>query len=319
MPCEGDKPFLLRPIPCTAQGSVILLDFFHTFIVSVAVIDVRRIRKKLKTEQSRLLPSEFFDEMKLFLRMILRVLTSDDFSGADVRKIFQNIPNTILTGTGNLAAMSAFSRSAQNAMSTLRSQYLAGEKARVEITEDANKVTQLANKLEWARLVEEMSDSSKVLVIKEPRPLRDWEYASPKLFTNILLGIVFGTIFSLMVLIYSEKTDKKLSYSMLGDNIIYDLDKEFNTLSAEIMSNINEKKAFIFFEDVSNSIAERLKQFTNTIFIKADISNEFTNTLNSADSVVLFASIGKTDFEKSKLVKKMISNLDKKILYEVLI
>ena len=241
---------------------------------------------------------------------------------ADLNKkvsVASGLPTNSMTGIGNLAAMSAFSRSAQTAMSSLRGQYLAGEKARVEITEEANKVTQLANKLEWARLVEEMSDSSKVLVIKEPYPLRDWEYASPKLFTNILLGIVFGAIFSLIALIYAEKTDKKLSYSMLGDNIIYDLDKEFDTLTAEIMSNINDKKAFIFFEEVSTLIADKFKQFENTTFIKADISKEFTKAVNSVDSIVIFAGINRTDSEKYKLVKKIISNLDKKILYEVLV
>ena len=45
------------------------------------------------------------------------------------------------------------------------------------------------------------------------------------------------------------------------------------------MSNVNDKKAFIFFEEVPNSIIEKFKQFENTIFIKADISNEFTKTL----------------------------------------
>ena len=229
------------------------------------------------------------------------------------------LPTTSMSGTGNLAAMSAFSRSAQNAMANLRGQYREGEKARVEITEESTKVAQLANKLEWARLVEEMSDSSKVLVIKEPKPLRDWEYASPKLFTNILLGIVFGVIFSLIALIYAERTDKKLSYSMLGDNIIYDLNKENDALVAEVMSNINDKKAFIFFEDVPTLIADRFKQFKNTTFIKADISNEFTETVNGVDSIVIFACINRTDSEKYKLLKKMITNMGKKIIYEVLV
>ena len=229
------------------------------------------------------------------------------------------LPTTSMSGTGNLAAMGAFSRSAQSAMSILRGQYLAGEKARVEINEDATKVNQLANKLEWARLVEEMSDSSKVLVIKEPKPLKDWEYASPKLFTNILLGIVFGAIFSLMALIYSEKTDKKLSYSMLGDNIIYDLDKEFNALSAEVISDSDKKTAFIFFFVLFKQTYEKFKDFINVIPVKAEISNSFKESIKGVDNVVTFASIGKTDSEKYKLVKKMISNLDKKIMYEVLL
>ena len=85
------------------------------------------------------------------------------------------------------------------------------------------------------------------------------------------------------------------------------------------MSNVNDKKAFIFFEEVPNSIIEKFKQFENTIFIKADISNEFTKTVNSVNSIVILAGINRTDSEKYKLVKKMIFNLDKKILYEALL
>ena len=144
------------------------------------------------------------------------------------------LPTASLSGTGNLAAMSAFSRSAQNAMATLKDQYIAGEKARVEIAEEASKITQLSSKLEWAKLVEEMSDSSKVLVIKEPRILEDWEYSSPNLFINILVGVVMGLILSLVAVVYKEISDKKLTYSALGNNVIYNLEKEFNKISATL-------------------------------------------------------------------------------------
>ena len=229
------------------------------------------------------------------------------------------LPTNTMTGTGNLAAMSAFSKSAQTAMSSLKGQYIAGEKTRVEISEEATKVASLSSKLEWARLVEEMSDSSKVLVIKEPHHLKDWEFASPRLFINILLGIVFGTIFSLIALIYVEKTDKKLSYSILGDNIIYDLDKEFKQFSLEIISNSDNKTAFIFFEEMSKSTFEKFKDFANVIPLKADISNSFKDALKYTDDVVAFASIGKTSSEEYKLVKKMMTNLGKNIIYEVIV
>ena len=151
------------------------------------------------------------------------------------------IPQNAMTNSANLAIMSAYTTTAQKAMANLKSQYLEGEKSKVDITEDAQKVAQLSSKLEWAKLVEKMADSSKVLVIKEPYPLRDWEYSSPKLLINILLGIVFGIIFSIIAVIYKETTDKKLSYSMLGDNIIYNLNKEFNKFKAVIYKKQNPK------------------------------------------------------------------------------
>ncbi|MBS5861576.1 hypothetical protein KID03_09135, partial [bacterium] len=132
------------------------------------------------------------------------------------------LPEQAIVSTGNLSAMSAFSKPAQQAMSTIQGQIIAGEKSRIAVTEEAAKVANLSSKLQWAKMVEEMSDSSKVLVIKEPQKLRDFEYSSPKLLVNILLGIVFGFIASIFAVVFAETTDKKLSYSMLGDNIIYD-------------------------------------------------------------------------------------------------
>ena len=229
------------------------------------------------------------------------------------------LPTASLSGTGNLAAMSAFSRSAQNAISTLRGQYVAGEKARVEITEEASKVSQLANKLEWARLVEEMSDSSKVLVIKEPKPLRDWENSSPKLFKNIIFGIIFGVLLSLIAFIVAEILDKKLTYLRLDDNVIYDLESDFDSLSEEVISHSDKKIAFVLFEELPKSVSERFNDFQNIVPIKADLTNYFKETIKNVDNVVLFASIGKTPNKKYKLIKKMISNLNKKLLYEVLV
>ena len=184
--------------------------------------------------------------------------------------------------------MSAFSKSARSAMSSMQGQFIAGEKSQIALKEDSEKLTQLASKLQWAKLVEEMSDSSKVIILKEPQPLKDWQYASPKVFLNIVFGIVLGIIGGLIAAFIAEFIDKKLTYSMLGDEIIYNLDKEFSKLSADVMSNVNQNKAFVFFEDVSANNAEKLKNFKNTIYIKADISNEFAEAINGIDSVVVF-------------------------------
>lgn len=229
------------------------------------------------------------------------------------------LPPTSLAGAGNLTAMSAFSRSAQNAIANIKGQYVAGEKSRIAVSESAAKVSQLAQKLEWANLVDEMSDSSKVLVIKEPYPLRDWEYASPKLLINILLGIVFGIIFSIIGVVHKEITDKKLSYSMLGNDVIYKLDEDFDSLSEEIISNSDKKTGFILFEELPNSILEKIKDFKNISYINADITDSFKELTKNVDNIVIFTKIGKTESKKYKLIKKMILNLNKNILYEVLV
>ena len=229
------------------------------------------------------------------------------------------LPEQAVVSTGNLSAMSAFSKPAQQAMSTIQGQIIAGEKSRIAVTEEAAKVANLSSKLQWAKMVEEMSDSSKVLVIKEPQKLRDFEYSSPKLLINILLGIVFGFIASLFAVVFAETTDKKLSYSMLGDNIICDLENDFSDLKLMLLANQDKKIAIIVFENICENIVVQLKEFRNVTLVKADISNEFVQNIKNNNEVILFTSIGKTNSKLYKQIKTMLSEMNKKIALDVLI
>ena len=228
------------------------------------------------------------------------------------------LPEQALVSSGQLSALSAFSHSAQKALSNLKGQVIRGEKAKLDLTEEASKVASLSSKLEWAKMVEEMSDSSKVLVLKEPQKLRDFEYASPKLLINILLGIVFGVIASLFAVIFVENTDKKLTYSMLGDNIIYDGDNDFTDIKVQLLANKDNKIACVFFEDL-NSLSVQLKDFSNVSFINADISSEFVDKLSQTKDVILFATINKTDSKLYKQIKQMLSEMNKTVILEVLV
>ena len=229
------------------------------------------------------------------------------------------LPSTSLSGTGNLAAMSAFSKSAQNAIAQLQGQYVAGEKSQLSVKEDADRVAYLSSKLEWANLVEEMSDSSKVLVLKEPRLLEEYEQTSPKLLINIILGIIFGGLGALLALLIAENTDKKLSYSMLGDNIIYDLDKETKLFYAYLLTNKNKRILFAFCGDVPNILNEKFKIFSNVFIMQAGISDSFATAIQNSDQIVMFAQIEKTNSEDYKIIKNMIKDNNKEIAYEVLV
>ena len=229
------------------------------------------------------------------------------------------LPENAMAGAGNLAAMSAFSNSAQKAMSTLQGQYIAGEKSKIAVTEDASKVAALSSKLEWARLVDEMSDSSKVIILKEPRKLQDYEQTSPKLFTNILLGIVFGVIASLVAVIFKENTDKKLTYSMLGENIIYDIEKDFIDLKSILLAEKKEQLGIVVFEGMKDETINQLQKFKNIQFVKADISDEFETGVENVNKVVLVSSIGKTDTKLYKRVKQLLERMNKEIIQEVLV
>lgn len=229
------------------------------------------------------------------------------------------LPDNAMAGSGNLAAMSAFSKSAQKAMSTLQGQYVAGEKAKISVTEDAEKVAALSSKLEWAKLVDEMSDSSKVIVLKEPRKLKDYEQTSPKLFTNILLGIVFGVIASLIAVLFRENTDKKLTYSMLGENIIYNAEKDLTDLKMTLLAKQDKQISLVLFEKLPSEIISELEKFKNLQFVNPDISNEFVTEINKTSDVILFGTINHTDSKLYKQIKKMLDEMNKNILNEVLV
>ena len=229
------------------------------------------------------------------------------------------LPEQAAATAGNLSAMSAFSKSAQQAMANIKGQIVAGQKSRITVTEEAEKVAALSSKLEWAKMVDEMSDSSKVLVLKEPQKLRDFEYSSPKLLINILLGIVFGFIASLFAVILAENTDKKLTYSMLGDNIIYNLEDDFSDLKLYLLANQDKKDSIAVFENISQNIAEQLQAYKNVNLVKADITEEFVQNIKNSDEVVVLTSIGKTNSKLYKQIKMMLAEMKKDVAIEALV
>ena len=210
-------------------------------------------------------------------------------------KTVSGLPATAMTGSGQLAAMSAFSNSARSAISNLQGQFIAGEKSKIAVTEEAEKLTQLASKLQWAKLVEEMSDSSKVILLKEPLPPKDWEYASPKLLINIILGIIFGAIASLFAVMIAEMRDKKLAYSMLGDEIIYNAEEDLSEIKKVLLANNDKSVTIVAFSNIPNVIISELQKYRNINYVQADLTEDFVNGISNAEKTILFVSVGKTD------------------------
>ena len=227
------------------------------------------------------------------------------------------IPDAAASGMGQLSILSAFSNSASNAMGALKGQMAEGKKSQIAVSEEAEKMAELSKKLEWAKLVEEMSDSSKVLVLKEPQKLRPFENSSPKLFMNILLGIVFGFIAALAALIYVENTDKKLTYSMLGDEILYDLQNNTDELKMLLLANQDKRISLVTFGNLPYEID--IKGFQNIQLLEADISSNFINGVSATDAVILFAQVGQTNSKLYKQTKSLLNDIKKPVIKEVLV
>ena len=224
-----------------------------------------------------------------------------------------------MTSIGNLPAMSAYSKTASSAMSNLKSQYIAGEKSQIAITEENKKLAELAAKFEWAKLVEQMSDSSKVLVLKEPKLLRPFENSSPKLLINIILGCVFGYLTALSTLIYKEVCSKNLTYSMLTNNIIFDGIEKQNLVETKCYSFSPKKVLCLSFVQLPNSLTSRLQNISNVNVAYYNETKDFIDKISAADKIVLFSKIGITNADSYKIVREVVKNQQKEIVYDVLI
>ena len=241
---------------------------------------------------------------------------------ADLNKKMNSLsgmPSQAMAGSGGISAMSAFSQSARKAMSSIQGQYVSGIKSEISLREDAEKVAELAKKLEWAKLVDNMSESSNVVVLKEPRHLQDYEQASPKLLINIILGIVFGVIASLFAVIFAENTDKKLTYSMLSDEIVYNIEKDFIDLKTLLLAEKKNKISIAVFESPNDLVIDNLQKFKNINFVKADITDEFELGVEDTKKVIIIAKIGQTDSKLYKKVKNLLEKMNKTIVAEVLV
>ena len=229
------------------------------------------------------------------------------------------LPQNAISGSSNLAALSAVSKSARQALGAIQGQYTTGAKSQIAVSEEEAKVTQLATKLQWAKMVEQMSDSSKVLILKEPTPLRDFEYSSPKLLINIILGIVFGVICSLFAVILLEIIDKKVSYSKLDENIIYNDKNIFINVQRLLLEYKNKNVSCIVFDNPEECIINLFNKFNNLELIKGEISETVIDSIDKSDGIILFVKIGTTDANLYKMIKDIIKNKHKQILNEVLV
>lgn len=229
------------------------------------------------------------------------------------------LPQNAISGSSNLAALSAVSKSARQALGAIQGQYTTGAKSQIAVSEEEAKVTQLATKLQWAKMVEQMSDSSKVLILKEPTPLRDFEYSSPKLLINIILGIVFGVICSLFAVMLLEIIDKKVSYSKLDENIIYNDKNIFINVQRLLLEYKNKNVSCIVFDNPEECIINLFNKFNNLELIKGEISETVIDSIDKSDGIILFVKIGTTDANFYKMIKDIIKNKHKQILNEVLV
>lgn len=275
-------------------------------VVSSLITHYIELHKELNTEKSK-------SDKKLLESEYKQVKENLDKSISKA----SGLPAQSMSGIGNLSAMSAFSSSASSAIGNIRSQYIAGEKSQIAVSEESQKLAQLATKLEWAKMVEQMSDSSKVLVLKEPKQLRPFENSSPKLLINIFLGCIFGGLASLIALIFVELKSAKLTYSMLTNNTLFDAIDKAKTIENKCYG-FNPKKVLILsFVQLPVAFVNRLQTVPNVNITYYNDTRDFIDKISVADKIVLISKIEVTDAKLYKEVREIIKDQKKDIIYDV--
>ena len=277
-------------------------------VVSSLITNYIELHKELNTEKSK-------SDTKLLESEYKKIKENLDKSISKA----SGLPAQSMTGIGNLSAMSAFSRSASSAIGNIRSQYIAGEKSQIAVSEESQKLTQLAAKLEWAKMVEQMSDSSKVLVLKEPKQLRPFEKSSPKLLMNIILGCIFGGLASLIVLIFVEQKSEKLTYSMLTNNTIFEATNKVKKIENKCYGFNSQKVLILSFVQLPMTFINRLQTVPNVNIAYYNDTREYIDKISAADKIVLISKIDVTDAEVYKEVREVIKDQQKDIIFDALL
>ena len=77
--------------------------------------------------------------------------------------------------------------------------------------------------------------------------------------------------------------------------------------------------SLVVFEKPEDKFINELSKFKNINFVKADISEEFGNSLQNSSKVIILLSVGKTNSKEYKRIKEFLGKLNKEILVEVLV
>lgn len=229
------------------------------------------------------------------------------------------MPTTAMAGMGMMAALRGHSRAISGAVGSVQSQVVEGQKSQIAVDQEVEKLKLVKTKLEWTNLVEKMSkETSNVIVLKHPELKRSFEASEPKLLVNLILGIIFAIFASIFAVILAENTDKSITYSELGDNIIYDIEKNIDDLKLILLANSKKELSLVVFDGFQDRILKDLAEFKNLNIIKASISSKTIDDISNADKLIFASKIGKTSKKIYQQIKNVCAETQKNIYTEII-
>lgn len=229
------------------------------------------------------------------------------------------LPETAMSSLGPLAALRGHARSASGAIGSIQSQIVKGKKSEISLEQDVEKLKFVKEKLEWSKLIEQMSkDKSNVIILKAPEIKRDFEQSSPKLWLNLLLGAIFGLIASIITVIFAEIKDDKLTYSNLGNNVLYDVENNLDDLKALLLTKSKNNILFVTFGGFKTDLFKKLDGFTNIKSIAAGLSPQQINEISNSDNIIFAGKIGESPKKLYYQMKTICTEAQKRLYAEII-
>lgn len=280
-------------------------------VVNSIISNYQRINAEINTKKAssdkKLLKSSYVDAS----RDLDQKLSNLKHSGG--------LPPTAMAGTGMLNAMRGHNSAISRALGGISSQVVEGQKSQIAVDQEVGKVNMIKSKLEWTSLVEQMSKNvTNVIILKQPELKRDFEYSEPKLMINIILGAIFACFASIIAVIWAESTDKTLTYSTLGEKIIYNTEKNMDDLKILLLSNQNERISVIAFEGFPTYLLQTINLSPNIKIVEAEINQQTINEITNSDKLILAGKIGATPKKIYQQIKTICTETNKKITAEII-
>ena len=226
------------------------------------------------------------------------------------------MPNS--TMMGQVAVMQGYNKAISSALNTVANQAIEGQKRQIAVDAEVEKLKMVKSKLEWSTLVEQMAkNATNVTILKEPEQKRDFEFSEPKLLINIILGLVFSLIASLVLVILLENTDKKMTYSTLGEKVLYDLNKNTDDLKILLLASPEKSFTVLAFDGFNTGDMQSLSAFSNLKIITADISPQTVDNIKRTDNIILASKIGRSSRKLYLQLKNICQEMKKDIYLEI--
>jgi len=230
--------------------------------------------------------------------------------------------------SGVFGLLANYDRRIKNQVASSTQASIDNQNIKSDIEQSVAQLNDLKQKYEWSNLVQDISkNATNVVILAKPVQKMPFEFSEPNLLINIVISIVLAFILSIFLILYFEKTDKKLTFSDVGDNADFvNKSDTLNTLGLSAGMFTKQIGDISMIGLVRNSLADEF-----TAQLKSDISglpvhikqtfagsrfNENLENIKNSSAVIFLGQIGYSDRKIYNNLKTFAEKAGKQIIGE---